>query len=279
MTIPAGLRTLLDAIGPSGQELAPATAFAKLGRQFSEQVDADLLGSVTVTVPGTDATPSRLALVGHIDEIGLIITHIDDKGFLWFAPVGGWDPVILVGQRVSLQTKDGPLLGVVGKKPIHLLDADQRGKAAKLKDLHIDIGAADGDAAKAAVRIVDVAVIDAEPRELLGGRAVARAMDNRLGAYVVIEAARRIAAAGGAPSEVVAVGAVQEEITLGGSKTSAFALEPTVAIVVVASLGVASSVHASRTSGFINGATKLRASTVAGPKLPPRKARIRATAW
>src|ERR1700712_5660639 len=170
MTIPAGLRTLLDAIGPSGQELAPATAFANLGKAFTDAVDADVLGSVTASVPGTSSTASRLALIGHIDEIGLIITHIDDKGFLWFAPVGGWDPVILVGQRVSLQTKDGPLLGVVGKKPIHLLDADQRGKAAKIKDLHIDIGAADGDAAKAATRIGDVAVIDAEPRELLGNR-------------------------------------------------------------------------------------------------------------
>ena len=134
---------------------------------------------------------------------------------------------MLVGQRVVLATRDGPVPGVVGKKPIHLLRDEDRKKVAELQDLHIDIGAADGDEARALVRIGDVAVIDGEPVELPNGRFVSRAMDNRLGCYVALEAARLVAEAGGAPGDVVAVAVAQEETTFGGSRTSAFSLGPT----------------------------------------------------
>ena len=129
-------------------------------------------------------------------------------------------------------TRDGRLPGVVGKKPIHLLKEDERKKVADVKDLHIDIGAKDGDEARELVRTGDVAVIAGEPVELPNQRVVSRSMDNRLGAFVVHEAARLVAEAGGAPGDVVAVAAVQEEITFGGARTSAFALEPAAAIVV-----------------------------------------------
>ena len=89
----------------------------------------------------TGAKP-LLAVVGHIDEIGLVITHVDEKGFLYFAPIGGWDPQILLGQRVEVQGRDGPVTGVVGRKPIHLLKDEQRKKVVELRDMHIDIGAA-----------------------------------------------------------------------------------------------------------------------------------------
>ncbi|MFT4036353.1 MAG: M42 family peptidase, partial [Patulibacter sp.] len=232
MSVPATLRTLLDAVGPSGFETAPADVFAEIARGYSDEVAIDLVGSVTARVPGTAPGAPRIALVGHIDEIGLIVTHIDEQGFLWFGPVGGWDPVILVGQRVRLQTKHGPVSGVVGKKAIHLLEADERGKPVKLSQLHIDIGAADGNEAKATVEVGDVAVIDAGPVELLGERVTSRAMDNRLGAYVVVDAGRRVAEAGGAAGDVFAVGATQEEITFAGARTSAFAIDPQIAIVI-----------------------------------------------
>ncbi|MDQ8043994.1 MAG: M42 family peptidase [Solirubrobacteraceae bacterium] len=231
MSVPTSLKSLLDAVGPSGQERAVAAAFAGIAKEYTDQVEVDVAGSVHARVAGTADGP-RIAIVGHIDEIGLIISHIDDKGFLWFGPVGGWDPVILVGQRVAIQTKNGPVVGVVGKKAIHLMEADERGKGTKLNQLHIDIGAADGDEAKKTVRVGDVAVIDGSAVELLGERVASRAMDNRLGAYVAVEAARRIAAAGGAASEVVAVGATQEEITFGGSTTSAYSVKPKIAIVI-----------------------------------------------
>ena len=133
--------------------------------------------------------------MGHIDEIGLIVTHIDEQGYLWFAPVGGWDAQILVGQRVVLDTKAGPLTGVVGKKPIHLLRDEERKKVAELREMHIDIGARDGEEASGLVRVGDVAVIDAEPVELPNGRLTSRALDNRLGSYVALEAARIVAEA------------------------------------------------------------------------------------
>jgi len=170
--------------------------------------------------------------MGHIDEIGLIVTHIDDEGFLWFSEVGGWDPQVLVGQRVVLDTRDGPVRGVVGKKPIHLLRGDDRNKVAETKEMHIDIGARDGEQARGLVRVGDVAVIDADPVELPNGRLVSRALDTRLGSWVALEAARIVAAAGGAAWELDAVAAVQEEISFGGSRTSAFSLEPDAAIVL-----------------------------------------------
>jgi putative aminopeptidase FrvX len=230
MPIPPVLRSLLTATGPSGYETAPARAFAEAAASFAE-VTTDVMGSVWARVPGSGDGPS-VAVVGHSDEIGLIVTHIDDNGFLRFVGVGGWDPQILVGQRVELVTKDGVIPGVIGKKPIHLLSADDRKKVAELKELHIDIGAKDGEEARAKVRAGDVAVIAGEPLELAGDLAVSRSMDNRLGCYVAYEAARLVADAGGAAGDVVAVAAVQEETTFGGSTTTAYALRPDVAIVV-----------------------------------------------
>jgi endoglucanase len=121
---------------------------------------------------------------------------------------------------------------VIGKKPIHLLKEDDRKKVAEVKDLHIDVGAKDGDEARELVRIGDVAVIAGEPVELPNGRLASRSLDNRLGAYVALEAARLVAQDGGAPGEVVAVAPVQEEITFAGARTTAYALEPDVALVV-----------------------------------------------
>jgi endoglucanase len=195
------------------------------------EVSADVMGSSWARVKGTAGGPT-LAIVGHIDEIGLIVTHIDDDGFLRFTGVGGWDPQILVGQRVELTTRDGLVPGVIGKKPIHLLKDEERKKVAELKELHIDIGARDGEEARRLVRIGDVAVISGEPLELPNDRAVSRSMDNRLGCYVAYEAARLVAEAGGAPGDVVAVAAVQEETTFGGSATTAYSLRPDLAIIV-----------------------------------------------
>src|SRR3954453_21302142 len=137
MPIPSVLRSLLTATGPSGYEQGPARAFAQAASAFAE-VTTDVMGSVHARVKGTGDGPS-LAIVGHIDEIGLVVTHIDDKGFLRFTGIGGWDPQILVGQRLEVVKKDGSIPGVVGKKPIHLLKDDERKKVAELKDLYIDI--------------------------------------------------------------------------------------------------------------------------------------------
>lgn len=232
--VPQLLLDLLTARGPSGYENAPAAVWLKAAGAFA-QVSTDVIGTPLALVApkhGFESSPQRLLVMGHIDEIGLIVTHIDDEGYLWFREVGGWDPQILVGQRVLLDTQDGPLTGVVGRKPIHLLRDEDRKKVAEIRDMHIDIGASDGAQARERVRIGDVAVIDANPAVLPNGRLTARALDNRLGSYVALHAARLIAEAGGAQWEIAAVAAAQEETTFGGSRTSAFSLEPAAAIVV-----------------------------------------------
>jgi putative aminopeptidase FrvX len=264
---PQVLRDLLAARGPSGYETAPAAVWLAAAQAFGAQVSSDIVGTPsarvaakraategapaagTVAQTGADAetgtraegAPRRLMVMGHIDEIGLIVTHIDDEGYLWFREVGGWDAQILVGQRVVLATRgkgagggsgEREVRGVIGKKPIHLLREEERKKVAEVRDLHIDIGAKDGKEARELVRIGDVATIDAEALELPNGRLASRALDNRLGSFVALEAARLVAEAGGGAWELVAVAAAQEETTFGGSRTSAFSLAPDAAIVV-----------------------------------------------
>src|SRR3954468_3410172 len=230
MPLPDTLHKLVTAAGPSGYEQAPAAVFREAAAKFAE-VSYDSVGSTVARVAGTGAGKS-VAVIGHIDEIGLIVHHIDDDGFLWFTGVGGWDPIILVGQRVEISTRDGRVPGVVGKKPIHLMKEDDRKKVPQLKDLHIDIGAADGDEARRLVRIGDVAVIAGEPVAMPNNRFVSRSMDNRLGCFVALEAARIVAEAGGAAGGVDALAVAQEEITFAGARTSAFSLNPDVAIAV-----------------------------------------------
>lgn len=224
---PQLLDELLRTGAPSGYE-GPAAEIWRKAASFAA-LSSDGLGSSIARVG--EAKP-LLAVVGHIDEIGLVITHVDEKGFLWFAPIGGWDPQILVGQRVAIRGKEGIVPGVVGRKPIHLLEPDQRKKVVELKGMHIDIGAADGDEAKELVRIGDPVVIDAEPIAVAGERLVSKSMDNRLGAYVALESLRRCSEGDGPSGSFAAVAAVQEEIGLFGARTAAFQLRPDVAVAV-----------------------------------------------
>jgi putative aminopeptidase FrvX len=171
-------------------------------------------------------------VVGHIDEIALLVSHITDKGFLHVVQSGGWDAQVLVSQRVEILTRDGVVPGVVGRKPPHLTDAEERKKAVQLKNLHVDIGAKDGDEARSMVAIGDQVLITAEPVELPNGRIASRALDNRLGVYVALEVARRVHEGGGAAGPVAGVAAVQEEIGLHGARAMAYGLQPDLAVVV-----------------------------------------------
>ena len=227
MTTPGLLDKLLRAGAPSGYE-GPAAEVWREAASFAE-VSVDGIGSTIARVG--EASP-LLAVVGHIDEIGLIVTHIDEKGFLWFAPVGGWDPQILVGQRVEIRGKDGPVPGVAGRKPIHLLEPDQRKKVVELKGMHLDIGVTDREEAEALVRVGDPVVIATEPQPMAGDRLVSKAMDNRLGAYVALESLRRCAEGDGPGGSFAAIASVQEEIGLFGARTAAFQVRPDIAIAV-----------------------------------------------
>jgi putative aminopeptidase FrvX len=230
-TTPELLDKLLRAPSPSGHESGAAKVWRDGCAAFAQDVRGDHVGSSVARVPGTGGGPT-LAVIGHIDEIGVHVTHIDDQGYLRFGEVGGWDPIQLVGQRVRLATRGGDVFGVIGRKPIHLIKSDERDRAPKTKDLHIDVGATDADDARGMVRIGDVGVIDVEPLPLPNGRLVSRSMDNRIGCFVAAEAARLVAADGGAPGDVLALAVAQEETTFAGARTSAFGLEPDLAIVV-----------------------------------------------
>ena len=230
MAVPELLRKLLTAPGPSGYETAAAAVWREAASTFAE-VSGDALGSSVARVPGTADGPS-LAVLGHIDEIGLMATHVDDDGFISVLQVGGIRPEVLLGQRVEIVTRDGRLPGVVGRKwtkPRRSTDKLELEHA----DLHVDIGARSRKEALGLLQVGDVAVVAGEPVELAAGRIASRSLDNRLGAYVALEAASRVAEAGGAPGDVFAVAAVQEEVgDFGGARTSVFALEPKVALAV-----------------------------------------------
>jgi endoglucanase len=225
--VPKLLDELLRAGAPSGYE-GPAAKVWRAAAGFAE-LSYDGIGSTIARVG--EAEP-LVAIVGHIDEIGLIITHIDEKGFLWFEPIGGWDPQILVGQRVEVTGREGIVPGVAGRKPIHLLEPDQRKKVVELKSMHVDIGAADRAEAEAMVRVGDPVVIRTEPLQVAGSRLVSKSMDNRLGAYVALESTRRCAEGAGPGGSMAGVAAVQEEIGLFGARTAAFELRPDLAIAV-----------------------------------------------
>jgi putative aminopeptidase FrvX len=225
------LRRLLTAPGPSGYETAASAVWREAASEFAE-VTSDALGSSVARVAGTAEAPLLLVL-GHIDEIGLMVTHVDEQGFVYFLTIGGTRPDVLLGQRVQVAAREGAVPGVIGRKGGRRLKAGEKPEQVQLDDLHIDIGAAGRDEALAVLQIGDVAVIAAEPVELAGGRIASRSLDNRLGAYVALEAARRVSDAGGAPGDVAAVAAVQEEVgDFGGARTSVFALEPQIALAV-----------------------------------------------
>ena len=223
------LKKLLSTPGPSGNEGAAAKAWREEAGKFAK-VRGDRMGNSFAAL-NAGGSP-KVMLSGHIDEIGLMITHIEDQGLLRFTGVGGWDPQVLVGQRVRVQTGDGEIIGVIGKKAIHVMEPEERKKVSEIKSLWIDIGAKDGDEAKGMVRVGDVGVLDQDLLELPNGRIASRSLDNRMGAFVVLEALRLLSEEDGRAPEVVAVASVQEEIGLYGARGAAFGLDPDAAIAV-----------------------------------------------
>jgi putative aminopeptidase FrvX len=227
----AFLKTLLDTPGPSSFEAAPGRIWRAEAEKFADSVEADVAGNSFASLNGGERP--RLMFAGHIDEIGVMVTHIDDEGYLSFDTIGGWDQQVFVGQRVVLLGRSGRVTGVVGKKAIHIMDKDEREKVSKVEDLWIDIGAADRNEAETRVRIGDPGVLAAGVIEFPNGRLVSRSIDNRIGAFVVLEALRLLAS-DRQQGSVTAVATTREEIaaTGGGARSSANRLEPDVALVV-----------------------------------------------
>ncbi len=229
MSVPELLHTLLTTPGPSGHESRAAEVWRQAAGEFAE-VTTDAMGSSFARVRGRSNGPT-VAIMGHIDECGIVVTHVEESGVLSFAIIGGYNLEVLVGQRVQVLGRGGDVPGFVMRRRI-APEAAKDGSAVRLSELHVEIGARDAEEALSLVRVGDVGVLVGDPVELPNGRIASKALDNRAGAYVALEALRRIAEAGGAPGDVVAVASVQEEIGLFGARTSAYGLRPDVAIVV-----------------------------------------------
>ncbi|HEX2093447.1 MAG TPA: M42 family metallopeptidase [Longimicrobiaceae bacterium] len=227
------LKRLLDAPGPSGFEIVPARIWRAEAEGIADRVEPDVAGNSIATL-NPEGSPVVM-LAGHIDEIGLMVTHVDDEGFLYFDGIGGWDPQVLVAQRIRVLTRHGEVRGVVGKKPIHLIKGEEKEKAAKVTDLWIDVGARSrAEAEERGIRVGDPAVIDTGLVELGNSLIASRSIDNRIGAFVVLEALRLIREGGGSRARVTAAATTQEEIGFagGGARACAFALDPQIALVV-----------------------------------------------
>lgn len=227
----AFLQRLLETPSPSGFEGPNAAHFREYVAPFADSVTTDAMGN-TIAAVNPGGSP-RVMLAGHIDEIGFLIHYISDEGYCYFRPIGGHDNFVIVGQRVEVHTNRGTIPGAIGKKPIHLLDEDERKKKPELHDLWIDLGVTGGreEVEAAGVRVGDPVTYAYGMTRLLGDRVQARALDNRIGAWVVAEALRRVAERS-PKAAVFAVATVQEEIGLRGAHTSAFGIEPHIGIAV-----------------------------------------------
>ena len=228
---PEFLVDLLEARSPTGHEYE---AQAVVDAHIESVVDGyrkDTMGNRFATV-NPEGDPSIL-FAGHIDELGLIVTYINDKGFLYFDTLGGHDKSMISGRRVSILTKNGMVKGVTGKRAIHLMSAEDRKKVPETHQIWIDIGVSSREEAEALVRIGDCAVYDQGFELIRGSIGVARAFDDKAGAYAVLEAVRRLATGKGRlAARVVAAATTQEEIGTRGAITAAFSENPDFAIAV-----------------------------------------------
>ncbi len=220
---------LVGTSGVSGYENPVQNVVREYASDFADEITTDLHGNVILGV-NPDAE-LRVMLAGHCDQIGLIISHIDEKGFIYFQTVGGWDPQQLVGQRVSIWTAGGPVNGLISRKPIHLLDEGERKQVVKTKDLWIDIGAENREQALTVVGVGDSVTLQLGYQELQNNLVNGPAMDDRCGVWVVVEALRK-AKQLGVTCGLFAVSTVQEEIGLRGAKTAAYAIDPQIGIAV-----------------------------------------------
>lgn len=225
-------KELLSAPSPSGYEQPAQRLFKSYIEPFST-VTTDVMGNVYGRIDGSAADCPRVMLVGHSDEIGLQIKYIDDKGFIYFAAIGGVDPHLTPGLRVNIHAKNGTVRGVIGKKPIHLMEAKDRESVVKLDAQYIDIGAADKKEAEGLVRIGDPVTFSADLSFLQGSRVTASGFDDKAGSFVVAEVLRQISLTGEKlPCHLFGVSSVQEEVGLRGGTTSSYTVNPDIGICV-----------------------------------------------
>ena len=218
------LKTLTETAGVSGREQDVRAYVQKLLAPHADRISTDVMGNLIVYKKGT--SDKNLLLCAHMDEVGLMVNYADDNGFLRFICVGGIDPRTLLAQRVRLQSKEGPVLGVIGTKPAHITTEADRAKAVGLKELFIDTGLP-AEKAKALFPVGTTAVLDRTYEEFGDGRITAKALDNRAGVFVLCELVRQLQ---NPFYNVYAVFTTQEEVGLRGATTAAFGIEADIAL-------------------------------------------------
>jgi endoglucanase len=226
------LKELVEAPSPSGFEQPAQRRLRSEMEGVADELRTDLMGNVIARVRGKRKDAAKVMLAGHCDEIGFIVQFIDDNGFIYFQPIGGIDPHIVPGQRVKIHTATGPVLGVVGKKPIHLMEPKDRETVVKFRNQFIDIGAADKEGTEALVAIGDPITFAVTLERLQGDRLTSRAFDDKMGAFVVAQVLKEIHRRGGADADLYGVFTVQEELGLRGAKSSAYGIAPDVGIAI-----------------------------------------------
>lgn len=225
------LKELTEANGVPGYE-APIRAVVRKYLETLGALSQDKMGSLICHKGGSAESP-RVMLAGHMDEIGFMIKHISEDGFLKFLPLGGWFDQVLLGQRVVIQTQKGDLVGVIGAKPPHLLPADERKKVVEKKDMYIDIGASSrAEVEDLGVRPGDPVVPRADFVDLANGNTyLSKAFDDRVGVALAISVLQELQGAEH-PNAVYGVATVMEEVGSRGAATSVHAVNPDVAIVL-----------------------------------------------
>lgn len=221
------LKELIEAPSPSGYEQPAARVVRQWMKDVADEIKTDVHGN-TICVLNPKGKV-RIMLAGHCDQIGFMVKHITDEGFITFAPIGGFDENIVPGHRVQIHTDDGPVTGVVGKKPIHLMDAEEQKKTVEIKKLWIDIGAKDKKEVEKIVNIGDPITFELAFGRLRNGRLAATGFDDKMGTFVVMETMRLLKGQR-IQSALYSVATVQEEIGLRGAKTSAYGIDPHVGI-------------------------------------------------
>ena len=221
------LKALVEAGGTSGYEGPVQALFRRQVEPLAESVTTDVMGN-TIAVLNGRGRP-KLMFAGHADEIGFLVRYINDEGFLYFGPVGGWDAEVVVGQRVTVHTASGPVRGVIGKRAIHLMDEEDRKKKSELDALWIDVGVADRAEAERLVAIGDAVTMAASFERLQGELATAKSFDNRMAVFIVAETLRLLQGQK-VEAAVYGVSTVQEEIGLRGAHTASYGINPEVGV-------------------------------------------------
>ncbi len=228
----AFLKELVEAPSPSGYEQPAQRVIRRKLDGVADDIRTDVMGNVIARIDGQGEDRPRVMLAGHCDEIGFMIKYIDDDGFLFFSPIGGVDAHLTPGQRVLVHTAAGPVPGVIGKKPIHMIEAKDRDTVIKIKSQFIDIGCSGREEAEKLVAIGDPATFAVGLERLQGDRVISRAFDDKMGAFIVAQVLREVRRRGPAPVDLYGVSTVQEEIGLRGGTTSAYGVNPDVGIAV-----------------------------------------------